>query len=260
MKLAELQAAFCEAVFSDTGPGRGDGILAEIAATETLSAADHLTIYRNSIHGKLIRALREIYPVCRRLVGDGFFTAMATVFVRRYPSQSPNLGDFGQDFATFVSGFEPASGLAYLPDIAALEWAWHRAFNAAGDEPMELQALDAVSEGARGRIVFRLPVSATLLASAFPTHTIWEANQDGAPDCGMIDIDQGGIRLIVWRQGFELRIEPLDDLEWEFLRAVDAGRPLAELFDGSAAQDRVSLLPGCAARGWLAGFSIQENG
>jgi hypothetical protein len=258
MGLTELQNAICDAVFAGARGGDAASVGAHIAVRKGLTVDEHLDIYRNSIYAKLIRALREIYPVCQRLVGADFFTAMGTVFVRGYPSRSPNLGDYGEQFATFISTFEPASGLPYLPDVARLEWAWHRAFNAADDAPLDIRALDAVAEADRDRIVYRLPVSATLFSSPYPVHRIWEANQDDAEPHGVIDIDDGGVRLIVWRQGFDLRIDPLNDGEWQLLSAVDAGCRFAELFDEPMAENVVGLLPRCVARGWLAGFTLGD--
>jgi len=259
MKLEALQNAICDAIFTGARGGDVDSAVAHIAAVNGLTREEQLDIYRNSVHGKLTRALREIYPVCLRLVGEDFFAAMAADFVRTYPSRSPNLGDYGKEFAAFIAGFEPASGLPYLPDVARLELAWHRAFNAADDEPIDIHALDKVAEAARDRIVFRLPVSATLIASAFPTHRIWVANQDDAGDDEVIDIDEGGVQLIVWRQGFDMRIDPLNDSQWQFLCAVDAGRRFSDLFEESMAEDVVDLLPRCVARGWLAGFSTEGD-
>ena len=124
---------------------------------------------------------------------------------------------------------------------------------------IDIQALDAVAEADRDRIAFRLPPSATLFASPFPIHRIWAVNQDDALHDEVIDINEGGVQLIIWRQGFDMRIDPLNDGEWQFLCAVDAGRRFSELFDESMAGDVVDLLPRCVVGGWLAGFSTEGD-
>ena len=68
-----------------------------------------------------------MYPTVEQLVGAPFFRYAAHEFILAHPSKSGNLHDFGEDLPGFLAGFEPARALAYLPDCARLEWAWHRA-------------------------------------------------------------------------------------------------------------------------------------
>jgi uncharacterized protein (UPF0276 family) len=65
--------------------------------------------------------LAEIYPVCRALVGARFFQAVSTRYTLQTPSLSPDLDDYGADFARFLCGLGPAATLPYLPDVAHLE-------------------------------------------------------------------------------------------------------------------------------------------
>ena len=132
--LSQIQRSVRDAVFE---AGR-DGPALRAASQHVLPGAgmtstEHLTIYKGAILGTLERALGNIYPVCERLLGQEFFAGMARQFAYETPSTSPDLANFGDGFDTFIADFEPAAALTYLPDIAKLEWHWHRAFNA-GDE------------------------------------------------------------------------------------------------------------------------------
>ena len=52
---------------------------------------------------------------------------------------------------------------AELPDVAELEWAWHRAFHAPDEPGLDLEALGRVDADATQQIRFRLPAASALL-------------------------------------------------------------------------------------------------
>jgi len=61
-------------------------------------AGKRFNVYRNNVVSSLSDALAEAYPVVQKLVGEKFFKAMAGVFVRQYPPQSPILFRFAPEF------------------------------------------------------------------------------------------------------------------------------------------------------------------
>ena len=179
---------------------------------------------------------------------------MARVYVRQYPSESPDLGDYGEHFGNFIADFEPAAELVYLPDVATLEWAWHRAFHAADETPLDPDALGRVPADETGRLVFRLPRSAHLLESGYPVQTIWQVNQPDWTEDTTVDLAAGGCRLLVWRHGHDMRIDEPQADAWMLLRAIEAGRTLAEIGRIPGLDRLDTLLPACVQRGWVAGF------
>ncbi|MCH9027098.1 MAG: putative DNA-binding domain-containing protein [Proteobacteria bacterium] len=260
MSLRELQGLFQEAVFeSDTNGPALARVSEYIHAKEGLSSAELLRIYGSSIFGTLTRALSEIYPVCRRLVGPAFFETMARIFIHQMPSHSADLADYGQALADFVAEFEPAAGLTYLPDVARLEWHWHRAFHAADEPGLDVTVLGEIAKSDRSRILFRLPASATLLASNFPIHRIWEVNQDNWKGEQQVSLAEGGARLMVWRQDYDMRIDPLDERAWQLLIAIERQSPFAVLSDPETMPDIATLLPRCIQCGWIAGFQLADQ-
>ena len=146
-----------------------------MCATTASPAARHLQVYRNNVFESLVGALKAVYPVVERLVGTGFFAYAADGYIRHHPPASGNLHDFGDSFAGFLAGFEPARALAYLPDVARLEWAWHRAFHAADRAPLALERLAAVPPERYGQVRFRLHPSAQFIASDYPLLRIWRS-------------------------------------------------------------------------------------
>lgn len=257
MQLRELQRLLQEAITGDQTRAQSmDAAGLEIESTATMSGSEHLAIYRNAVLGTMLRAMANIYPVCKQLVGEDFFDAMTRFYVRGNPSQSPDLGDYGASFADFISVFEPAAALGYLPDVARLEWAWHTAFHAQNERGLDIEALGTVPEYALENIRFSMPASASLLESDYPIHRIWQVNQPDWAGDQSVDLDQGGVRLIIWRQGYDMRVDPLSPTEWQFLTDIAAGYTLGEMGDEKNAPDIETLLPRCVQRGWIAGFEL----
>jgi hypothetical protein len=262
MELRELQHLIREAITGDQTRVQSMAAAGpEIEPTAGMSGREHLAIYRNAVLGTMLRAMANIYPVCRQLVGEDFFDAMARRYVRHTPSQSPDLGDYGASFADFIADFEPAAALEYLPDVARLEWCWHTAFHATDESGLDIGALGAVPEHALESIRFRMPVSASLLDSDYPIHRIWQVNQPDWSGDQSVDLDEGGVRLIIWRQGYDMRVDPLSEMERQFLGEIAAGRTLRDMGEKKNAPEIETLLPRCVQRGWIAGFELTgQNG
>jgi hypothetical protein len=75
-------------------------------------------VYRNNVVAGLVNALAARFPAVQRIVGEEFFRAMAQVYARAHPPRSRLLMQYGEDFAEFIEGFEPAAELVYLADVA----------------------------------------------------------------------------------------------------------------------------------------------
>jgi hypothetical protein len=216
-----------------------------------------LQVYRNNVFVSLMQALADVYPVLVRLVGRDYFDQAARRFVREHPSRSGNLHDFGSELPGFLGGLPEAKSLPYLPDVAALEWAWHEAFHA-GDAPaLDPARLAALPERAISSVRFRLHPAARLVASPYPVLAIWEANLEGAPEGGEIRLDAGPDRLLVARRELERVIEPLTPGEFGLLYALASGEPLAEACEAAASAEPGIDLEAAMAR-FVAGRVVTD--
>ena len=202
-----------------------------------------MQVYRNNVFESLVGALKAVYPAVERLVGAGFFAYAADGYIRRHPPASGNLHDFGGDFAGFLTGFEPARELAYLPDVARLEWAWHRAFHAADQAPLALARLAAVPPEQYGKLRFRLHPSVQLIASDYPILRIWQVNQPEYAGNVVVNLADGGVRLLVARRELEVVIESLSAGDDALLRAFVAGRRLRRRAPWRSRRSRTTTWP-----------------
>ena len=234
-RLPELQASFAAGIF-----GKNPGAIAAIAPGR-FAPDQHLQIYRNNVFESLTGALKAIYPVIERLVGDGFFRFAADSYIRQHPPHSGNLHDFGFHYANFLAGFTPAAGLPYLPDVARLEWAWHEAFHAADAVPFDARGLAEVPVEQQGNLRFVLNPSARLLDSVYPLLNIWRANQDQAAE-EIVDLTQAGTPLLVIRRGLRVEIEILTPGEYALLCALKQDENLEAACDAAfAVESRFDL-------------------
>ncbi|MFO1351468.1 MAG: DNA-binding domain-containing protein [Gammaproteobacteria bacterium] len=212
--LRELQQRFVEQIFSD------DGDLPEWIRADGLASAERLDIYRNNTLVGLTKTLRSLYPVIERLVGEDFFRYAAHRYIHEYPSRSGDLNEYGADFADFLARFEPTAGLVYLPDVARLELAYQQAANAADSAALDFAALAQVAPERYEELRFRLHPTARLLVSPYPILRIWQVNQPNYADDPSVDLNQGGVKLLLIRRALEVELEPLADGEFALLQAL----------------------------------------
>jgi len=250
--LRDIQEAFHAAIFqNDTRLNN------QITERNGLSGETRLNIYRSSVLGIQTDALAAVYPVIQQLVGEPFFRTIGRDYLRKHPSPSGDLHELGAQMPGFLARLAAVSELPYLADVAHLEWAWHRVFHAANDTDMDLQALANIPADEQAEIIFSLRNGARLLESDYPVHRIWEVNQKEYANNETIDLAEGGVHLLIWRNGFELRIDPLEEAESQFLHGIKEGLPLELLAERmkDSPQSVEQLLPDCVAKGWVSGFS-----
>ncbi len=204
-----------------------------------------MNVYRRTREALHCDALAGAYPVVKRLVGAAFFDALAQRYAVSHPSRSGNLGRFGAALPQFLGADPHAAPLAYLPDLARLEWALHEAEVAPDPAPFDFAALARVPAERHGELRFELQEGARVVRSAHPIFALWEANQegrDGTPQGGWEAQD-----ALVLRDGAGVACRLLGG-EAALLERLAAGTALAEAGVGLAAE-AIAALPGLVASG-----------
>jgi len=273
--LREVQAAFRAAILGDEPAGARDGAPASLrgdaAASgvegvldDGLTAAARLRIYRHHVFTSLTAALQATFPVVHRLVGDGFFRYAADAYIRRHPPSTPVLSEYGGSLPSFLAEFPPCRALAYLPDVARLEWAMSEAFHAADVPPLAPGALQAIAPEnlADGR--FTLDPSLSLLVSRWPVDMIWKANQGDEDSGTAVDLASRGARLAVRRIGDDVVFHALDAGRWALWQALGDRRTLGAAVDAALAAepgfDLASAIADLLAGGLLVGIELTNEG
>ena len=253
LPLRELQGAIgAHLLGADPAP------LAALIRADGLPFDKRLQVYRNNTIGSLTEALKDTFPVVCQLVDERFFKYAAHEFIRRHPPQAPRLAEYGTVFADFLAGFEPARSLAYLPDVARLEWAVNEAYHAADAPRLDPARISAVPQERYAALTFVAHPAARLLESSFPVDRIWHAHQPGGDLEAPLDLSAGVCRLLVDRMDGEIRFLSLDAPGFAFLRTLFSGGTLQAAYEAAAATgatfDLVGALGTHLTRGTFTGF------
>ena len=251
LALRELQAAFAAHIVA----GDRADFLAAVTG-DAIPAAARLGVYRHHVFYSLASALSETYPTVKSAVGEEFFRRIVRAYVTTTLPVQPVLAEYGEDFPGFIATFEAARDLAYLADVAQLDWVLNRAFHAAWTPALGVADLLAIGTELLPTQRLALQPGAALIESDFPIDRIWSLSQPGAVE-ETIDPQAGGVRLLVLRRSDAAAFAPLSVGEMAFVRGVADGRTLEEaaalglgaqpVFDLSSSFGRLLGLEGFAA-------------
>lgn len=214
------------------------------------AALARMAVYRGNVVGACTQALAGAYPIVAKIVGAPFFEGLAREYLRRFPSLSGDLNEFGASLPEFVAAFEHTQDLPYLPDVARMEWLAHRAYYARDAAAPDLARLAAVAEEDHGALRFELAPACALLESRWPLARLWEVHQDDYRGEFAVDLDAGAQRVLIHRPQFRVQVAALDAGHYRFLECVAAGAALAPALEAAIA-DEPSFDPGAALATWL---------
>jgi hypothetical protein len=203
-----------------------------------------VAVYRGNLHANAAKALAGAYPVVRKIVGEEFFDATVREFARRHPSLHGDLNRYGERFAEFLERFPHTADLAYLPDVARMEWLVHRAYFAADPAPFDLSGLDE-----RALLRPKLAPACALMQSAWPLARIWTIHQDGHQGGFEIDLAAGPDRILVHRPRWRATVVSLSCGDYAFLNSAYRGKTLAEALEAGDTDEHFD--PATALARWL---------
>lgn len=183
-------------------------------------AGKRFDVYRNNVIVSLTEALETGFPVIRKLVGDAFFKAMAGVFVRQHPPNSPLMMTYGDAFPAFLEVFPPAKTVPYLADMARLELALRQSYHAADERPMDASRFQSLNPDALMAAGLTLARSVRLVQSAYAIHGIWQLNM--RPDAP--ELPANGENVLVTRLVYDPVMDLLDRAQVAFVTALIDGR------------------------------------
>lgn len=256
-QLYAQQRAFAVNVF-DNEKGLSELCALKKTDDSRFSDVQRFQIYHNNIYIGLREALAAVYPVINKLVGDEFFHHVAREYSYQHPSSSGNLHAFGEAFPEYLDGFPGTENLTYLPDMARLEWAYHRVFHTQEDAVLNIQKLSSLDEIDSNRLRFQVSNSCCLLSSAYPILKIWQMNQESSVS-EEVSLDEGGVQLVVRHSGFDVVFEPLNKASFTLLHNLAEGRlfvdACAEVVAVDPDSDVGEMLKELIGRRLLSGFS-----
>lgn len=236
--LPELQRRFLAALYGadESGP------VASIAGNG-LEPAARLRIYRNSCSAIHAGALRATYPAVLALVGEDYFDQTSRGYRRAHPSHSGNLQRFGAGFAEYLESLPELDTLAYLPDVARLEWLRQECVLAADAAPLSHAAFeDALARTEEPSRIILHP-SVRLLASHHPVLTIWHYAMQ--PPAERLALTGEGENTVLWREDGEVAMDATDASSFACIASLARGDALGAARTEAQARDHAFDLASC---------------
>lgn len=261
MRLPELQRHFIRAVVSDD-PAAYAALRDRLLPAGRLAPGQALDIYRENRLGACVKTLQEVYPAIATILGEPYFRQLARRYARESPPASADLNRYGAGMAGFLRRL-PAEraeleAFPYLPDLAELEWGWHRAFytpkEAPGDTVSGLDDIAAVPQARRPGIRFVLHGCLTALRSPYPVLQIWRLNRRGG-DAAAVEALAAEQYLAVYRSDGLPVVEEMEAADFELIGRIQRRAVLGELAESGCAERIASL----AAKGWITGFKAPAD-
>ncbi len=257
MKLRDLQKAFVGSLLGHDQ----QKLLATICDSRAMTANKRIAVHLGNMRFSLSAALRQVYPICRRILGEDYFAQVAQAYIERYPSEHSDLNRYGERlpgfFAELLATRDELADFPYLPDLARLESHLHAAYYAADDAPFDFDAFaQATARQSDKEIRFLLPAALRLLTSAYPLFEIWRANkeQSAAAEVGARPTNE---YLCICRRNNKPTAEPIDPSHFDLLQAIDKGATLEQLAEQFDTLD--NDLPVLIKDGRICGFTATDG-
>ncbi|SEA07462.1 DNA-binding domain-containing protein [Variovorax sp. YR216] len=233
-------------------------------AMHALLAQPAFAVYRNTVMKGCVDALEANFPAVARLVGSEWFRAAAALHVADQPPRDGQLSRYGGAFPDFLSGFEPASGLTYLADVARIDAMWSEAHVAADAAPVDAAWLARQEPDTLARLVL-VPHPAARWAwfRDQPIFSIWQRNRAEGDAAGIAHLDWRSEGALITRPRDAVRSCAIGEADCAFLDACATGLPLAEAAerasDANPEADLAALLEGLLRAGAFARPSPQPD-
>lgn len=228
--LAGIQKDFLKSIL--TGDDKSGQPQSPVGSSEAgeFSAA----IYRNLVATNHLNALKDVYPVCLRLLSENYFSFLAWNYLKDRPTDDPDLNRYGHDFPGFLeieAGLqEELRGLGYLPEVSRFEWSLYAASRTNVNHiPLEKMLSKMMGLGDKDTVFFLINPSLSLLKFNYPVVRIWKENR--LQEVGEIVLEKVRENVVVWRNKGDVLYETVDDDTFNLLKLVRESVPFNELND-----------------------------
>jgi hypothetical protein len=199
-------------------------------------------VYRNNVYSSLVKTLKHGYPVVAKLVGDRFFSYLASSYVRDHLPRSPILMFYGRDFGSFIDQFEPTKSIPYLSGIARLEYERRLSLHSANARPINPEMFSEIPVETLLRQRISLHPSVRIVESSYPIYSIWIQNVSGLDT---FKIPNVGETILIRRLGHEVEQLLLPSDGARFFQLINVGKTLEEASDDAVknnSQSQIAML------------------
>jgi len=226
LSLEQIQNEFIEFLYTPKpGEEQKNHIRSYFLDPQHSDPHNGLKIYRGNLVFGLIGAMKETYVFTLFLLGENNFNFFCRDFLYQNPSRDSDLIQYGGGFGDFLAAREEIQHLAFIPEVARLEWALERAFYAP-PEPSLTGELPEI--GRESKLGFKNSVR--LVQSAYKIHEAWA----GFTEKG-VDGFEGEMfkkepeSLVVWSDNGSPRVTPVNETLAAWMKGALQGQSPSSL-------------------------------
>lgn len=211
--------------------------------------------YSDLVFSNHSNALNDVYPVCKMIVGEQYFSFLSDLYLRKRQTNNPDINFYGHDFADFlkelVSEREELGGLGYLFEVAEFEWAVYFAQRKAMEYISPKDVISKITSVESENVVFKLNPSLSFLEFNYPVINIWKAHQ--LEDIGEIRINNSKNFAVVWKQAKDVCYQNISKNEFDFLNLLKQKKSFIELSDliASSEKELENIIAASINNGWV---------
>jgi len=247
--LQTLQAAFYRRIVAGD-----EQVCCYIKSTAELPATERLSIYTSAYWSRLVEVLATDFPALHGLLGKDDFTELGHAYIAACPSTYFSLRWFGQSLATFLAAEEPWRSQPWLAELAAAEWAFVDAFNAADAAIVDPSEVQQTAPGDWPSMRFEFHPSAACLICHWNVMARWRAYRESSPQPA-VETCEPPQTVLFWRYERVTRYRVLEIDEAPLLQQAMQGADFATLCESLAnthAADAVAMRAASLLKSWLA--------
>lgn len=226
MSLEQIQNEFIEFLYTPKpGEEQKNHIRSYFLDPQTPDPHNGLKVYRSNLVFGLIGAMKETYIFTRFLLGEQNFNFFCRDFLYQNPSHNSDLIQYGEGFGEFLAARKEIAHLAFVAEVAKLEWALERVFYAKPEASLTGELPENWRE-----LKPRFKNSVWLVQSAYKIHEAWagftEKGNDGF-EGEMFKKETES--LVVWSDNGSPRVTPVNEILAAWMKETMAGQKTSSL-------------------------------
>ena len=201
-----------------------------------------LMAYRAHGHHLAEQALAAAYPVVTQLIGTEAMQSVARALWHAHPPQAGDIGQWGDALPAWLAEGEAWRSVPYLPDVARVEWAMHRAADAA-DATTDWPSLALLQGDDADTLRLHCSAGTAVFASPWPVADLILHHLTGQPPLEQLvtALHRPGQPTLrharVAREGWRTTVTTIGAAEAAFTTALLRGRPLGMALTAAAEAD-----------------------
>jgi len=225
LKLNQLQSKFSQHLLHQPVD------LSELDVVGPFPVEQLMGLYRNNFYISLSQYLEACFPAVLALVGEEFFAQLAKAYIIQSPLDKAELDLFGAGFPCFIKQAEQTQSLAYLGDVAVLDWAFDNAKAIVHIDAFPFEKLSRLNELQQVKIKLQLAPKTVLIKAQYPLLKIWLGAKSGNLD----GVDMQESDFVILRPDIEqgAKLTSLNEQQYQFLLDVKDQKSLGQLAESA---------------------------